>query len=812
MDHLKTTHTTQSITLREEIVTLQAERRREQEHNQAIHADLEEKISSLRKVVSETRAKAQADLHAAHTAQQRIAHAECLPAVTSSSLQAEITEHLITIADLQAELQATKFSMDDFSITATRVERDLNNMEKKYDSTRAELSATKIELFEATETITRLSTELKDTTEDLHYQTSLVESSFRENKSIYTQHKDQRTTVQELRMALKEAQDKITKDRSPTTSTACQTTLDLATLMESVQLNPIQLPPLDIPPSSSSSVTMMSQPKAQSLLPLASSILKSSPTLQAAQVKNIPSLVTQAQTTVAPGATTSAKPVTSQELPGSTTVPKTTASPKAPRTIQSTATSSQGSSVADPKETSVPTQRGKSPSTVNDYIWSPPSEVYELKNKPPETPWAYFIGDSMFKFINPASIVSSGMISKKFHPHAEAVAWELNHLAPQLPKYNKYSDDGPGLDILIISVGTNDVSRVQKMGGIAPHVDTDKLVQSRISQWPNHIIDLYKGATACLDTYGKAFVILPIGTNHVANEVSGIFHFLHLAIQYAKQFPRVCLVTNSNMMRLDRALSHMIVRDDDPHYGDRGRQQMVSNLLYSMKHAVPALYEYADIVNDYYEKSQADPSIPSPRTRFYRRSSKHIGIPETPKESTSSSSASGQLSITSDAPSSSAQAPVKAPQASKDSAHQDTTHKPVSVGRLVKSMATPMPSYVAVAAAKDPSPPQTTSAVSPGARSKSLPSAPAEGTVHFPATDYRERLPHKRQPSDTATTPGTSTTPPATPDQAPPPPAPSKDPIKLVATPELLQQLLESPEMAQYLLRMSDSTKPDRPK
>ena len=700
--------------------------------------------------------------------------------------------------------------MDDFSITATRVECNLNNVEKKYDSTRSELSATKIELFEATETITRLSTELKDTTEDLRYQTSLVESSFRENKSIYTQHRDQRTTVQELRMALKEAQDKITKDHSPTTSTACQTTLDLATLMESVQLNPIQLPPLDIPPSSSSSVTMMSQPKAQSLLPLAASILKSSSAPQVTQVKNIPSLVTQAQTTVAPGAATSNKPVTSQELPVSTTVPKTTASPTAPKSIQSTATSSQGSSVADPKETSVPTQRGKSPSTVNDYIWSPPSEVYKLKNKPPETPWAYFIGD-MFKFINPASIVSGGMISKKFHPHAEAVAWELNHLAPQLPKYNKYSDDGPGLDILIISVGTNDVSRVQKMGGIAPHVDTDKLVQSRISQWPNHIIDLYKGATACLDTYGKAFVILPIGTNHVANEVSGISHFRHLAIQYAKQFPRVCLVTNSNMMRLDRALSHMIVRDDDPHYSHRGRQQMVSNLLYSMKHALPALYEYADIVNDYYEKSQADPSIPSPRARFYRRSSKHTGIPETPKVP-NSSSASGQPPTTSDAPSSGSQAPVKAPQASNDSAHQDTTRKPVSMGRLVKSMATPMPSYAAVAAAKDPSPPQPTSAVSPGARSKSLPSAPAEETVHFPATDYRERLPHKKQHSDTATTPGTSTTHPAKLDQTPPPPAPSKDPIKLVATPELLQQLLESPEMAQYLLRMSDSTKPDRPK
>ena len=555
MENLRTTHTTQSITLREEIVTLQAECRREQEHTQAIHTDLEEKITSLRKT----------DLHAAHTAQHRIAHAECLPAAASSSLQAEITEHLLTIADLQAELQTAKFSMDDFSITASQMERDLTNVEKKYDSTRTELSTIKIELFEATETVTRLSTELKDTAEDLRYQTSLVESSFRENKSIYTQHRDQRATVQELRMALKEAQDKLTKDHSHTTSTACQTTLDLATLMESVQLSPVQLPPLDIPPSSSSPGTVGSQPKApvQCLLPMASSVLKAASLHQTAQVQNmassipqassspraaqgqnIPSLVPQPSPTVSPGAAASVHPAT--------TVPEHMASSTVSKTIPSI--SRQGSSVTGPKEPAVPTQTNKSPSTANDYIWSPPSEVYELKNKPPETPWAYFIGDSMFKYINPASIVSGGMISRKFHPHAEAVAWELNHLAPQLPKYNKYSDDGPGLDILIISVGTNDVSRVQKMGGIASHVDADKLMQSRIAQWPNHIIDLYKGATACLDKYGKAFVILPIGTNHIANEVSGISHFRHLAIQYAKQFPRVCLVTNSNMMRQDRAL------------------------------------------------------------------------------------------------------------------------------------------------------------------------------------------------------------------------------------------------------------------
>ena len=161
------------------------------------------------------------------------------------------------------------------------------------------------------------------------------------------------------------------------------------------------------------------------------------------------------------------------------------------------------------------------------------------------------------------------------------------------------------------------------------------------------------------------------------------------------------------------------------------------------------------------------------------------------------------------APASGPQAPDKAPQTSKDSAHQDSTRKPVSVGKLVKSMTTPVPSYAAVAATKDSSPPLPPSNVS---KSQSVTSAPTEVKVHFPATDYRERLPPKVPPADPTSTQVKGATPLGRPNQGPPLPGPSKDPIQLVASPELLQQLLESPEMAQYLLRMSDSTKPDRPK
>ena len=201
-------------------------------------------------------------------------------------------------------------------------------------------------------------------------------------------------------------------------------------------------------------------------------------------------------------------------------------------------------------------------------------------------------------------------------------------------------------------------------------------------------------------------------------------------------------------------------------------------------------------------RSQADPSIPSPRARFHRRSSKHTGIPDPGSSEPTPPATKGE------APASGPQAPGKAPQTSKDSAHQDSTRKPVSVGKLVKSMTTPVPSYAAVAATKD-SPPLPPSTV---AKSQSVTSAPTEVKVHFPATDYRERLPPKIPQADPASTQVKGATPLGRPDQGSPLPGPSKDPIQLVASPELLQQLLESPEMAQYLLRMSDSTKPDRPK
>ena len=145
---------------------------------------------------------------------------------------------LLTIADLQSEVQDLKYNMEDMVTTAARVKRDFGYTERKYVAVRSDLSNTKIELFQTTETLNRVSTELKDIKEDLKYQTSLVQSSFKENQSIYTQHRDQRSTIQELRAALKDAQNK--KNTCNTTPTSCQTTMDIVALMNSVHINPTE--------------------------------------------------------------------------------------------------------------------------------------------------------------------------------------------------------------------------------------------------------------------------------------------------------------------------------------------------------------------------------------------------------------------------------------------------------------------------------------------------------------------------------------------------------------------------------------------
>ena len=230
----------------------------------------------------------------------------------------------------------------------------------------------------------RVTTELRDTKEDLKYQTSLVQSSFKENKSIYTQHRDQRTTVQELRLALKEAQNK--KGSTATTSTSCQTTMDLESLMESVRLNPTDpKEPLSCSPKKLNSRALKDTPPQQparaaqpikpnqphdhqstatSLLPLASSVLRSPTTSET--LNTSPSLAPQ----IPPTRKVMDKP--------SQTTKATTHDHKAdpPKLEQASSTSSS-------------VNRSHLPSQL-DYVWHAPTEVYELKKQAPRDPLGIF--------------------------------------------------------------------------------------------------------------------------------------------------------------------------------------------------------------------------------------------------------------------------------------------------------------------------------------------------------------------------------------------------------------------------------------
>ena len=221
----------------------------------------------------------------------------------------------------------------------------------------------------------------------------------------------------------------------------------------------------------------------------------------------------------------------------------------------------------------------------------------------------------MFKNVNLAGIVSRSQISRKFHPHTELVAWELNSLAAVIPRYGHKIPDGPGLNMILISVGTNDAARLQRLGGIRNQIDLDHLIHIGIAEWPRQIVEMLDGATTCLDQFGKAYVILPIGTFDASNTNSGIEYFRSLVVKYAKQYSQVVVVNNSNMIKNDKAITYMIDRNDPPpppHHSDRGHQQFVANLLAAIRQHQPAAYAYIDVVREHVMHMQYDKDHPSP--------------------------------------------------------------------------------------------------------------------------------------------------------------------------------------------------------
>ena len=249
----------------------------------------------------------------------------------------------------------------------------------------------------------------------------------------------------------------------------------------------------------------------------------------------------------------------------------------------------------------------------NDYNWVPTAPSSRLRPKAHDKPWTLFIGDSLLRPVNTSGVISGGQNNKQFQPHMQAVAWDVQDLAHCMPGYTQNPADGIGLDTIIISVGTNDVARLQKFGGIAPHVDLDHLVPLRVEQWEIQFRDMMEAAMACLDPYGTIFLIMPIGISSISSEDTGIAFFRDLITRLATNYPKLMWVDNANMICRNRAIPTMIKDADDPHFSERGKKQMVANLMAALRIAQADIASFAFMVNDHYIKVKRDPHRPSPK-------------------------------------------------------------------------------------------------------------------------------------------------------------------------------------------------------
>ena len=142
--------------------------------------------------------------------------------------------------------------------------------------------------------------------------------------------------------------------------------------------------------------------------------------------------------------------------------------------------------------------------------------------------------------------------------------------------------------------------------------------------------------------FGTIFLIMsdmPIGITSISSEDTGIAFFRDLITRLATNYPKLMLVDNANMIRRNRAIPSMIKNNDDPHFSERGKKQMVENLMAALRIAQADIASYAFVVNDHYVKVKRDPHRPSPKARFNRRAPSHTGIQDqNPPRSTTTSS------------------------------------------------------------------------------------------------------------------------------------------------------------------------------
>ena len=615
-----------------------------------------------------------------------------------ASLREEIDEQFHTIERLHGDLANSKRSSTSHQMELERTKQELEHTNQDRASLlqareahQVEISSLQSDTRTAQEALTRSNNMVQTLRDDVTHHESLMSTSRQDLQTALTQNRDHRRTIVELRTAHQEAVDKqcshnpndcarscpyvqppppeasaelpghtvSTSGLLPVTTVQDRSSPDVrgtnpfrdTSSLEPIRRSPSPMPEmvdanLEWPPlgaSSESWADSCDREEASPPLPI-----PPTPLLPLAIAASVPNITNRSvASTFSTSLVSATSIISSSTISTSSRAVPTHPDPPAPLEASADPALMDPVSVSPPEGTSAsaaPPQASPQEGPFNprnDYNWVPTAPATRLKPKAHDKPWTLFIGDSLLRPVNTSGVISGGQNNKQFQPHMQAVAWDLQDLALRMPGYTQNPADGIGLDSIIISVGTNDVARLQKFGGIAPHVDRDHLVKLRVEQWEIQFKEMMEAAMACLDRYGTIFLILPIGISSISSEDTGIAFFRDLITRLAKNYPKLMLVDNANMIRRNRAIPSMIKDADDPHFSERGKKQMVENLMAALRIAQADIASYAFVVNDHFVKVKRDPHRPSPKARFNRRASSHTGVPEaSSKRSPSRSSVS----------------------------------------------------------------------------------------------------------------------------------------------------------------------------
>ena len=618
--------------------------------------------------------------------QQAFTTRESMASISSSmvaSLREEIDEQFHTIERLHGDLANSKRSSSSLQMELDRTKQELDHSRQDRASLlqtrethQAEISSLHSDSLTAQEALTRANNMVNNLRDEVTHHESLMSTSCQDLQTALDQNRDHRRTIVEIRTAYQEAVDRQCSHNPNDCARSCPyvqppslttrmelpgpeasgsvlppednalvrsssgvpgvTPISEASSMGPIRRSPSPIPEgvddaLEWPPLGASSESWADSCDREEASP--PEPIPPTPLLPLTTVALVPNTVNRSVESAFPTSLVTATSIISSSTisTSSRAVPSNTAPP----TPQEASTHLGPVSITPPTE---PANASIAPPLAspqegpfnprNDYNWVPTAPASRLRPKNHDKPWTLFIGDSLLHLVNTSGVISGGQNNKQFQPHMQAVAWDLQDLALRMPGYTQNPADGIGLDSIIISVGTNDVARLQKFGGIASHVDRDHLVKLRVEQWEVQFKDMMEAAMACLDQFRTIYLILPIGISSISSEDTGIAFFRDLITRLAKNYPKLMLVDNANMIRRNRAVPSMIKEADDPHFSERGKKQMVENLLAALRIAQADIASYAFVVNDHFIKVKCDPHRPSPKASFNRRAASHTGVPE----------------------------------------------------------------------------------------------------------------------------------------------------------------------------------------